>query len=120
MGNPHAVAFVDQDVDEVSLHEIGPLVEHHPMFPRRINFEIVNVVDSTRLKARVWERGSGLTMACGSGACAIAVAARLHDYTGDEVVIALPGGELLVNWPGQGEVVLEGPVAEVFDGEWPD
>ena len=120
MGNPHAVAFIDEPVDDVRLHEIGPLVENHPMFPKRVNFEIVNVVDASTLKARVWERGSGLTMACGTGACAIAVAARLHGYIGDEVSIALPGGELEVSWPGQGEVVLEGPVATVFEGEWPD
>ena len=120
MGNPHAVAFIDEPVDDVRLHEIGPLVENHPMFPKRVNFEIVNVVDASTLKARVWERGSGLTMACGTGACAIAVAARLHGYIGDEVSIALPGGKLEVSWPGQGEVILEGPVATVFEGEWPD
>ncbi len=90
------------------------------MFPKGVNFEIVNVVDASTLKARVWERGSGLTMACGTGACAVAVAARLHGYTGDEVSIALPGGELKVSWPGQGEVTLEGPVATVFEGEWPE
>ena len=120
MGNPHAVAFLDEPVDEVRLWELGPLVENHPMFPQRVNFEIANVIDSSRLKARVWERGSGLTMACGTGACAIAVAARLHSYVGDEVIVALPGGELTVTWPGQGEVVMEGPVEEVFDGEWPE
>ena len=120
MGNPHAVAFIDEPVDDVRLHEIGPLVEHHPMFPKRVNFEIVNVIDASTLKARVWERGSGLTMACGTGACAIAVAARLHGYIGDEVSIALPGGELKVSWPGQGEVILEGPVATVFEGDWPE
>ena len=120
MGNPHAVAFVDEPVDEVALHELGPLVEHHSMFPRRVNFEIANVIDSARIRARVWERGSGLTMACGTGACAIAVAARLHDFIGDEATIALPGGELVVTWPGKGEVVLEGPVEDVFEGEWPD
>ena len=120
MGNPHAVAFLDEDVDDVRLHEIGPLVEHHPIFPKRVNFEIANVVDSHRIKARVWERGSGLTMACGTGACAVAVAARLHEYVDVDMMVDLPGGELQVRWPGQGDVVLEGPVEEVFDGEWPD
>ena len=120
MGNPHAVAFLDEPVEDVPLHELGPLVEHHALFPQRVNFEIVNVTDPSHLKARVWERGSGLTMACGSGACAIAVAARLHNYIGDEVTIALPGGELRVEWSGQGNVVLEGPVEEVFEGDWPD
>ena len=120
MGNPHAVAFVDQAVDDIPLHEIGPRVEQHPMFPQRVNFEIVNVIDRTHLRARVWERGSGLTMACGSGACAIAVGARLHDYIEDDVSVALPGGELRVRWPGRGQVFLEGPVAGVFEGEWPE
>ena len=120
MGNPHAVAFVDEPVDKVPLHEAGPLVEHHSMFPARVNFEIVNVMSPAHLKARVWERGSGLTMACGTGACAVAVAARLHGHIGDQVTIALPGGELSVTWPGHGEVLLEGPVEEVFKGDWPD
>ena len=120
MGNPHAVAFVDELVKEVPLNKLGPLVERHPMFPQRVNFEIVNVTDSGHLEARVWERGSGLTMACGTGACAIAVAARLHGYIGDEVAVSLPGGELIISWTGQGEVLLEGPVEEVFQGEWPD
>ena len=110
------------------LHEIGPLVENHPIFPNRVNFEIVNVLGETALTARVWERGSGLTQACGTGACAIAVAARLHGLTGDEarpepvewVTVALPGGELTVRWPGDGEVMLNGPVAKVFEGTWPD
>ena len=118
MGNPHAVAFIDESVDEFPLTEIGPLVEHHPMFPNRVNFEIANALHSGRIKTRVWERGSGITMACGTGACAVAVAARLNGLAGDRVTVALPGGDLSVEWAGQGEVVLEGPVAHVFDGEW--
>ncbi len=120
MGNPHAVAFVDEPVADVPLHELGPMVEHHAMFPRRVNFEIVNVVDRRRLEARVWELGSGLTMACGSGASAVAVVARLHDYIDDEVAVGLPGGELIVRWDGHGPVELEGPIEEVFSGECPD
>ena len=120
MGNPHAIAFIDEPVDEVRLAEVGPLVEHHPLFPNRVNFEVANVLDRGRIKLRVWERGSGITMACGTGACATAVAARLHDFIDDKVVIDLPGGELTVEWPGQGPVVLEGPIAEVYKGEWPD
>ena len=120
MGNPHAVAFVDEAVDDVPLHEIGPHVERYSLFPRQVNFEIANVIDSSHVKARVWERGSGLTMACGTGACAVVVAARLHNYVGDEVTVVLPGGELTVRWPGKGSVVLEGPVEKVFDGEWPE
>lgn len=120
MGNPHAVAFMEDPVDEFPLHEVGPVVEHHAMFPRRVNFEIVNLLDRAHVKARVWERGSGLTMACGSGASALAVAARLHGYVDDEVSVSLPGGELTISWAGEGEVFLEGPVQEVFRGEWPE
>ena len=118
MGNPHAVAFIPQPVSEFPLHEIGPLVEHHPMFPRRINFEIVNLETKSRLMARVWERGSGETMACGTGACAIGVASRLLGLSGDRVDITLPGGTLNISWDGEGEVYLEGDAVEVFEGEW--
>ena len=119
MGNPHAVVFMDEPVDEFPLTEIGPQVEHHPLFPARVNFEIVNVLDGGKvLKTRVWERGSGITMACGTGACAVQVAARLNGLAGDRATIALPGGDLTVEWPGEGEVVMEGPVASVFEGEW--
>ncbi len=119
MGNPHAVVFIDEPVDEFPLTELGPQVEHHPLFPARVNFEIVNVLDGGNvLKTRVWERGSGITMACGTGACAVQVAARLNGLAGDRATIALPGGDLTVEWPGEGEVVMEGPVATVFDGEW--
>ena len=125
MGNPHAVAFIHQPVDEFPLRTVGPQLEHHPMFPRRVNFEIVNVMGPGKLNARVWERGSGETMACGTGACAVAVAARLlditktpHDITNDAVDITLPGGTLAITWDGKGEVYLEGPAVEVFSGEW--
>ncbi len=119
MGNPHAVAFIDTPVDDVPLHEIGPMVERHPMFPKRVNFEIVNVIDPGRVKARVWERGSGLTEACGTGACAIGVVGKISGRTGGDLEVALPGGDLRVQWAGQGEVVMKGPVQSVFDGEWP-
>ena len=118
MGNPHAVAFIRKPVDEFPLHKVGPQVEHNPMFPRRVNFEIVNVEGAGRLKARVWERGSGETMACGSGAAAIAVASRLLGLSDGDVDITLPGGVLNVSWDGEGEVYLEGDAVEVFEGEW--
>ena len=118
MGNPHAVTFIDQPIEEFPLHNIGPLVERHPIFPDRVNFEIVNIRDDGTLDARVWERGSGETMACGTGACAIGVASRLIGHTGDKVAVNLPGGTLNIEWDGQGEVYLEGPAAEVFSGEW--
>ena len=118
MGNPHAVTFIDQPVGEFPLHNIGPLVERHPIFPRRANFEIVNLREDGKLDARVWERGSGETMACGTGACAIAVASRLLGHTGDRVAVNLPGGTLTIDWDGVGEVYLEGPAEEVFSGVW--
>ena len=120
MGNPHAVVFLDESVDDFPLTEIGPKVERHAMFPEGVNFEIVNVLDRDRLKVRVWERGSGITLACGTGACAVVVAARLHSLVDDEVAVELPGGELKICWPGAGDVVMEGPVERVFEGDWPD
>ena len=85
-----------------------------------MNFEIVNVIDPRHVKVRVWERGSGLTMACGTGACAVAVIGRLKRLTGDNVIVSLPGGDLSISWPGSGGVIMEGPVEEVFEGEWRD
>ena len=118
MGNPHAVTFIDTPVAEFTLHAVGPKIEHHSIFPNRVNFEIVNVDSPTRLTARVWERGSGETLACGTGACGIAVASILNGHSKDTVHITLPGGTLKVDWDGQGEVYLEGPAEEVFSGEW--
>ncbi len=119
MGNPHAVAFLSDPVDQWPLETLGPQVERHPFFPRRVNFEIVNVIDRGHLKSRVWERGAGITLACGTGACATAVAARLKGLIDDSVEIAEPGGVVKVEWDGQGEVFLEGPAALTFRGEWP-
>ena len=118
MGNPHAIAFLEQPVAEFPLHTIGPKVEHHPMFPRRVNFEVVNLNGEGRATARVWERGSGETMACGTGACAIAVATWLRKSGRGRLDITLPGGTLNIDWGGEGEVYLEGPAEEVFSGEW--
>jgi diaminopimelate epimerase len=118
MGNPHAVSFLSRPVADFPLAEIGQKVERHPMFPQRTNFEIARVVSRGRIEARVWERGVGETLACGSGASAIAVAAQLLDYVDRQVDIILPGGTLTVSWNGVGEVLLAGPVEEVFTGEW--
>jgi len=118
MGNPHAVTFIDTPVAEFPLHTVGPKIEHHSIFPNRVNFEIVNVDSPNHLTARVWERGSGETLACGTGACGIAVASILNGHSGNTVDITLPGGTLKVDWDGQGEVFLEGPAQEVFSGEW--
>jgi len=120
IGNPHAVCFLEQPVADFPLAEVGPKVEHHPMFPNRVNFEIVNVIGRKRLRARVWERGAGETLSCGTGACAIAVAARLKKLTDNPVDIILPGGTLTVDWDGRGEVRLSGPAEVVFEGKWKD
>jgi diaminopimelate epimerase len=120
MGNPHAVCFLDQPVADFPLGEIGPKVEHHPMFPNRVNFEIVNVLSKRKLKAQVWERGAGETLSCGTGACAIAVAARLKKLTDNPVDIILPGGTLTIDWDSKREVLLSGPAEVVFEGNWKD
>jgi diaminopimelate epimerase len=118
MGNPHAISFLSQPVADFPLCEIGPQVENHHIFPERVNFEIARVLNRSQIEARVWERGSGETLSCGSGACAIAVIARLKGYTDNEVDIMLSGGNLTIDWDGIGEVYLSGPVEEVFNGEW--
>jgi diaminopimelate epimerase len=118
MGNPHAVSFLSQPVADFPLAEIGPKVERHPMFPQRTNFEVARVLSRGKIEAKVWERGVGETLACGSGACAIAVAAQLLDYVDRQVDIILEGGTLTVSWDRVGEVLLTGPVEEVFTGEW--
>jgi len=118
MGNPHAVSFLSQPIADFHLAEIGPKVERHPMFPKRTNFEVAKVLSRGKIEARVWERGVGETLACGSGACAIAVAAQLLDYVEPQVDIILKGGTLTVSWDRVGEVLLTGSVEEVFTGEW--
>jgi len=118
MGNPHAVSFISRPVASFPLAKIGPEVERHPMFPQRANFEIARVLSREKIEARVWERGVGETLACGSGACAIAVAARLLNYVNSKVDIMLPGGVLALSWDGIGEVLLNGPVEEVFTGQY--
>jgi diaminopimelate epimerase len=120
LGNPHAVAILDEPVDEFPLAQVGPAVMNHPMFPNRINFEIVNVLSRTQLRARIFERGEGETLSSGTGSTAVSVAARAHGLTDDSVEIQLRGGVLRVSWAGQGEALLEGPAVEVFTGVWPD
>ncbi|MEA3253318.1 MAG: diaminopimelate epimerase, partial [Chloroflexota bacterium] len=119
MGNPHAVSFIDAPVADFPLAELGPQVERHLLFPKRTNFEVARVLSRGEIEARVWERGVGETLACGSGACAIAVAAQLLGHVDREVDIILPGGTLSLAWDRTGEVVLSGPVEEVFIGEYP-
>jgi diaminopimelate epimerase len=120
MGNPHAVYFWQRPVSNFPLSQLGPKVEHLSIFPDRVNFEVARVVNRKQIEARVWERGVGETLACGSGACAIAAAAQLYGYIGKKVDIKLLGGILRVEWDGIGEVFLSGPAEIVFSGEWPD
>jgi diaminopimelate epimerase len=120
MGNPHCVVFVD-DPDAYPVAEVGPAVENHPSFPRRTNVEFVRVVSPSEIRQRTWERGSGETFACGTGACAVAVAAQLNGLAGPDVTIHLRGGDLRIEWDGQGGSVFKtGPAVEVFSGEWLD
>jgi len=118
MGNPHAICFWQQPVADFPLSQLGPEVERHSLFPNRVNFEVANVINRQQIEARVWERGVGETLACGSGACAVTVAAQLHGYIGNRVDIKLPGGILNVEWDGIGEVLLSGSAEVVFTGEW--
>jgi diaminopimelate epimerase len=118
MGNPHAVHFLDGPVAAFPLDEVGPLVEHHTLFPQRVNFEVAQVLGDDRIEARVWERGVGATLACGSGASATVVAARMLGLVRNKVDIILPGGALAIEWDGRGEVYLTGPTERVFTGEW--
>ncbi len=120
MGNPHAVYFCQDPVSDFPLAQLGPKVELHKNFPQGVNFEVARVLDRRQIEARVWERGVGETLACGSGACAITVAARLHGFIGDRADIKLPGGTLEVTWDGVGEVFLSGLAETVFTGVWPD
>ncbi|MAG14390.1 MAG: diaminopimelate epimerase [Dehalococcoidales bacterium] len=120
MGNPHAVYFTSQPVSDFPLTQLGPKVEHLKIFPNRTNFEVARVLRRKQIEVRVWERGVGETLACGSGACAVAVAARLYDYIDNEVDIKLPGGIVPVAWDGNDEVWMSGPAEKVFTGEWPE
>ena len=117
MGNPHAIIYVD-DVDSLDLEKIGPSFEVHEKFPDRTNTEFVEIVDRGHVNMRVWERGSGETLACGTGACATAVACILNGLTDDEVRVTLLGGDLLIRWDREKDTVfMTGPAAEVFHGE---
>ena len=120
MGNPHAVTFIEGPVDAFELERIGAAMEHHPVFANRTNFEVVRVRGRDAIEMRVWERGAGETLACGSGACAAAVASRLHGFVDDRVDVHLPGGTLGIGWDGTGEVSLEGPATLVFTSTWED
>ena len=117
MGNPHLVIFVP-DVERVPLEEVGPRLERHPLFPERVNVEFAQVLDGSHIRMRVWERGSGITQACGTGACATAVAAAFSSRCGREADILMDGGTLHIHWEGPGgRLQMTGPATRVFDGE---
>lgn len=117
MGNPHAVVFIE-NVKELDIEKIGPQFEHHSCFPERINTEFVKVLDEHTVEMRVWERGSGETLACGTGACAVAVASVINGFVKDEVIVKLLGGDLKIYWNREeNKVYMTGPAAVVFEGE---
>ncbi|HLU69880.1 MAG TPA: diaminopimelate epimerase [Fibrobacteria bacterium] len=118
MGNPHCVIYVD-DVARFPVHVYGPLIENHPLFPRRVNVEFVQVVAPDEAIQRTWERGSGETWACGTGASAVAAVGRTLGLTGDRLTIHLTGGDLLLEYDGTGSVRMTGNAVEVFRGEFP-
>ena len=124
MGNPHAVLFVDEPVEKYPLEDVGPKVERHAAFPERVNFGVARVLARDRMEVRVWERGAGETLACGTGSSAAMVTARLKGLVGERVDITQPGGLLTVEWDAEarsgGEVYLTGPAEFVFEGEWAD
>jgi diaminopimelate epimerase len=117
VGNPHCVIFVD-DVEKYDLHHLGPLFEHHSKFPKRINVEFVQVINRQEVIMRVWERGDGLTLACGSGASAVGVAGVLNGLTDQKITVHLLGGDLEIEWAkADNHVYMTGPAAEVFNGK---
>lgn len=118
MGNPHAIVYVDEMIDDETMAKIGPLFEHHERFPRRVNTEFVKILDRDRVQMRVWERGTGETLACGTGACAVTVASILNGLTEDDITVELLGGNLEIFWDREENVVyMTGPATTVFEGE---
>ncbi len=116
-GNPHAVLRVD-DINNAPVHELGPKIEHHPRFPARVNVGFLQVIDRSRAQLRVWERGAGETQACGTGACAAAVAAISQGWMDSPLLIDLPGGRLSIEWAGPGHpVMMTGPATRVYEGQ---
>ena len=117
MGNPHAVLRVD-DINSAPVHDLGPQIENHPRFPKRVNVGFLQVIDRHRAQLRVWERGAGETQACGTGACAAAVAAISQGWMDSPLLIDLPGGRLSIEWNGPGQpVMMTGPAVRVFEGQ---
>ncbi len=119
VGNPHAVVFTE-DATKIDLAKIGPKIENHPKFPERTNVEFVNVIDRENIVMRIWERGSGITMASGSGSCGAALASMITGRVERKVQVHLVFGQLGVEWAGDGDVYQEGPATEVYTGAWPN
>ena len=121
VGNPHVIFFVD-DADGVPLETLGPVIEHDPLFPERVNVNVASLAGTNHLRLRVWERGAGLTRACGTGACATAVAAIRRGLVDSPVRVTLPGGDLVIAWQPGGTITMTGPASESFRGtfDWAD
>ena len=117
MGNPHFVIFVD-NLAQIALEDWGPRIERHPMFPHKTNVEFVQRINAGKIRMRVWERGCGITMACGTGSCASVVAGVLTQRTDRDVTVILDGGELMISYKENGIVTMTGPAVEVFSGNW--
>jgi len=117
MGNPHSVIFVD-DVAGIDLAAVGPKIETHLVFPKKTNVEFVQVITKEKVRMRVWERGAGITLACGTGACATLVAAVLNNKTERKAIVELDGGELFIEWGLDNHIYMSGPAVEVFRGEY--
>ena len=118
MGNPHGVIFVE-DLDNIPFEQLGPFMERHEMWPDRANIEFAQILSSRDIRMRVWERGTGETMACGTGACATAVAAAVTGRTHRDVTLHLRGGDLHIRWSDDDHVLMTGPATEVFTGRYP-
>ncbi|MBI5212686.1 MAG: diaminopimelate epimerase [Nitrospirae bacterium] len=118
MGNPHAVIFLNENISDFPVSEYGAVIEHHPLFPKRTNVEFVNVQSKSEVSMRVWERGSGETLACGTGASAAGVASMLKGLTGRKVIMHLKGGDLEIEWAQNNHVYMTGPAVEAFEGKF--
>lgn len=116
MGNPHAVTFV-QNLENIPIEKIGPMIENNPIFPNRTNVEFAQVIDKNNIKVRVWERGVGETFACGTGACAAVVAGGINGYTDENVSVKLRGGELKIEWGKDNHIYMQGPATTVYEGK---
>ena len=118
MGNPHGITFIDEDVNSFDVYKFGKKLEINPAFPQKANIEFVNIIDEKNIRMRVWERGAGETLACGTGACAVTIAAVLNGYTKREVTVKLLGGDLKINWSKEdNHIYMTGPATTVFEGE---